>query len=54
MNELLALLAEIAVGFTGFAAIVSTLGTAPGPAGSVGLRRLQVRDTQSQLWDIEG
>ena len=32
MNDLLALLAEISVGFTGFAAIVSALGNAPGDA----------------------
>ena len=43
MNELLALLAEIAVGFTGFAAIVSTLGTAPSEADAR-LDRLRLRN----------
>ena len=43
MNDLLALLAEISVGFTGFAAIVSALGNAPGDADSR-LDRLRLRN----------
>jgi len=43
MNDLLALLAEIAVGFTGFAAMVSALGNAPSEADAR-LDRLRLRN----------
>jgi len=43
MNDLLGLLAEIAVGFTGFAAIVSALGTAPSEADQR-LDRIRLRN----------
>lgn len=43
MNDLLGLLAEIAVGFTGFAAIVSALGQAPSDADAR-LDRLRLRN----------
>ncbi len=43
MNDLLALLAEISVGFTGFAAIVSALGKAPSDADAR-LDRLRLRN----------
>ena len=43
MNDLLGLLAEIAVGFTGFAAIASALGTAPSEADQR-LDRLRLRN----------
>lgn len=43
MNDLLGLLAEIAVGFTGFAAIVSALGQSPSDADAR-LDRLRLRN----------
>jgi hypothetical protein len=43
MNELLVLYAEVAVGFTGFAAIVSALGVAPSGA-DMRLDRLRLRN----------
>ena len=43
MNDLLALLAEISVGFTGFAAIVSALGTTPSDSDAR-LDRLRLRN----------
>jgi len=43
MNDLLALLAEISVGFTGFAAMVSALGNAPSEADAR-LDRLRLRN----------
>ena len=43
MNDLLALLAEISVGFTGFAAIVSALGKAPSDSDAR-LDRLRLRN----------
>jgi hypothetical protein len=43
INELLALQAEIAVGFTGFAALVSAVGTSPSEA-DVRLDRLRLRN----------